>query len=194
MWRSCRQVPLLGGWLASGLGTRLLCAALQLAGWGGDAGGNAGSSDALHARTAGIALVAAPAGIGAPPAAAPRCARPEASILKPRACPQAVKPGMWEFQAESLYLHSLYAGGGCRLPHYTPIFASGPNAGRNGSGGQGFDWLAACLLVAAGAMLAGQGRDALRHGRVGSSRGPAAAPFASPCCASPTCFARCPPK
>lgn len=41
---------------------------------------------------------------------------------------QAVKPGMWEFQAESLYLHSLYAGGGCRLPHYTPIFASGPNA------------------------------------------------------------------
>lgn len=35
---------------------------------------------------------------------------------------------MWEFQAESLYLHHIYSTGGCRGPHYTPIFASGPNA------------------------------------------------------------------
>ncbi|PSC76780.1 xaa-Pro dipeptidase isoform X1 [Micractinium conductrix] len=41
---------------------------------------------------------------------------------------QAAKPGMWEFELESLYLHHLYSGGGCRSPHYTPIFASGPNA------------------------------------------------------------------
>ena len=31
-------------------------------------------------------------------------------------------------QAESLYLHSIYSEGGCRGPHYTPIFASGANA------------------------------------------------------------------
>lgn len=43
--------------------------------------------------------------------------------------PQAVKPGQYEFQAESLYLHTIYAGAGCRTPHYTPILASGPNAG-----------------------------------------------------------------
>lgn len=36
---------------------------------------------------------------------------------------------MWEYQAESLYLHTIYSEGGCRGPHYTPIFASGPNAG-----------------------------------------------------------------
>ncbi len=38
------------------------------------------------------------------------------------------RPGMWEFQLESAYLHSIYGGGGCRTAHYTPIFASGPNA------------------------------------------------------------------
>lgn len=41
---------------------------------------------------------------------------------------RAAKPGMWEFQAEAIYLQSIYGSGGCRLPHYTPIFASGPNA------------------------------------------------------------------
>ena len=42
---------------------------------------------------------------------------------------QAVRPGMYEYEAESLYLHRIYGGGSCRGPHYTPIFASGPNAG-----------------------------------------------------------------
>lgn len=41
---------------------------------------------------------------------------------------QALKPGMWEFQAESLYLHHIYSLGGCRGSHYTSILASGPNA------------------------------------------------------------------
>ncbi|EFN56075.1 hypothetical protein CHLNCDRAFT_31053 [Chlorella variabilis] len=41
---------------------------------------------------------------------------------------RAVQPGVWEFQGESLYLHTLYSRGGCRGAHYTPIFASGPNA------------------------------------------------------------------
>ncbi|KAI3437610.1 hypothetical protein D9Q98_000062 [Chlorella vulgaris] len=40
---------------------------------------------------------------------------------------QGVKPGMFEFQAESLYLHKMYSQG-CRGSHYTPIFASGSNA------------------------------------------------------------------
>lgn len=35
---------------------------------------------------------------------------------------------MFEFQAESLYLHKMYSQG-CRGSHYTPIFASGSNAG-----------------------------------------------------------------
>jgi Xaa-Pro dipeptidase len=35
---------------------------------------------------------------------------------------------MMEYQLESLYLHSIYSQGGCRSPHYTPIFASGPRA------------------------------------------------------------------
>lgn len=43
---------------------------------------------------------------------------------------------MWEFQAESVYLASIYGKGGCRGPHYMPIFASGPNAGA-GCGGAG---------------------------------------------------------
>ena len=47
----------------------------------------------------------------------------------PSICLQAVKPGMFEYQAESLYLHTIYGGGSCRGPHYTPILASGPNAG-----------------------------------------------------------------
>lgn len=37
------------------------------------------------------------------------------------------RPGAYEFTLESHYLHSIYAGGGCRTAHYTPIFASGPN-------------------------------------------------------------------
>ena len=36
--------------------------------------------------------------------------------------------GMWEFQLEAAYLQSIYSRGGCRTAHYTPIFASGPNA------------------------------------------------------------------
>lgn len=44
-------------------------------------------------------------------------------------CPAlSCRPGLWEFQLESAYLHRIYAGGGCRTAHYTPIFASGPNA------------------------------------------------------------------
>jgi hypothetical protein len=62
-----------------------------------------------------------------------RLLRPASTWLGPRTRSprlQAVKPGMWEYQAESLYLHTIYSQGGCRGPHYTPIFASGPNAGR----------------------------------------------------------------
>ncbi|GAB4819295.1 hypothetical protein N2152v2_006341 [Parachlorella kessleri] len=38
------------------------------------------------------------------------------------------KGGNWEFQLEAAYLQSIYSRGGCRTAHYTPIFASGPNA------------------------------------------------------------------
>ena len=33
-----------------------------------------------------------------------------------------------EYQMEALYLRTIYADWGCRTGHYTPIFASGPNA------------------------------------------------------------------
>ncbi len=194
MWRSCRQVPLLGGWLASGLGTRLLCAALQLAGWGGDVGGNAGSSDAPHARTAGIALVAAPAGIGAPPAAAPRCARPEASILKPRSPPAGREAGHVGVPGRERLPAQPVCGG--RLPPAALHAHLCQRAQRRQEWlGRAGIRLAGCVLVVYSGRDAGEpGRDALRHGRGGSSRGSTAAPFASPCCASPACFARCPPK
>lgn len=38
-----------------------------------------------------------------------------------------VRPGMYEFQLEAIFLGKCYEEGGCRLPAYTPICASGPN-------------------------------------------------------------------
>ena len=38
------------------------------------------------------------------------------------------KPGMYEFEFESLFHHLSYSNGGCREFAYTPICASGPNA------------------------------------------------------------------
>lgn len=35
--------------------------------------------------------------------------------------------GCADLQLESLYLHTVYSSGGCRLPNYTPIAASGHN-------------------------------------------------------------------
>jgi len=41
---------------------------------------------------------------------------------------KATKPGMYEYELESLFHHIVYAQGGCRVFAYTPIAASGPNA------------------------------------------------------------------
>ena len=38
------------------------------------------------------------------------------------------KPGLFEYQQESLFLHHCYTEGGCRLPAYGSICASGPNS------------------------------------------------------------------
>lgn len=40
---------------------------------------------------------------------------------------KAVKPGMYEYQLESLFNHLTYSRGGCRYSAYIPICASGPN-------------------------------------------------------------------
>jgi len=40
---------------------------------------------------------------------------------------KAAKPGMYEYELESLFHHRAYSGGGCRYFAYTPICASGPN-------------------------------------------------------------------
>eukprot|EP00899_Mesostigma_viride_P025483 jgi/Mesvir1/6119/Mv00824-RA.1 len=41
---------------------------------------------------------------------------------------RAVRPGMMEYELESLFLHLTYSRGGCRHPLYTPICACGPNS------------------------------------------------------------------
>lgn len=38
------------------------------------------------------------------------------------------KPGLMEYQLESLFLHHCYFNGGCRNSPYTPIAASGSNS------------------------------------------------------------------
>jgi len=44
-----------------------------------------------------------------------------------KAVMRTVKPGMYEYQLESTFLHHCYFNGGCRNVGYTPICASGPN-------------------------------------------------------------------
>ena len=41
---------------------------------------------------------------------------------------RAVKPGMMEYQLESLFQHHTYTHGGCRHMSYTCICACGPSA------------------------------------------------------------------
>lgn len=45
-----------------------------------------------------------------------------------RAVMRAVRPGLAEFQAESIFQHYAYAVGGCRHVSYTCICGSGHNA------------------------------------------------------------------
>jgi Xaa-Pro dipeptidase len=44
-----------------------------------------------------------------------------------RAVIKSIKPGVTEYQMESLFLHECYSKGGCRNPSYTCICCSGPN-------------------------------------------------------------------
>lgn len=41
---------------------------------------------------------------------------------------RAIRPGMSEYQLEALFLHQVYARGGCRLSAYTCICGCGPNS------------------------------------------------------------------